>query len=141
MGDVRNLDQLARNIGRLAAIPSRMAPAVSRELAALIQQEFNAGVDPYGRPWAKLKPSTLARGRRPPPLTNTGKMRGGITVKPMQGAGVEISFASDVPGIFHQYGTKKMAARPMLPRGAFPATWARAIERVGQTEFRKAGAP
>jgi hypothetical protein len=138
MGDVRNLDQLARNIGKLASIPSRMAPAASREIATLIQGQFNAGVDPYGRPWAALKPSTLARGRRPPPLTHTGKMRGGITVKPRQGAGIEISFASDVPAIFHQYGTKKMAARPMLPRGVMPATWSRAIENVGVSEFRKA---
>ena len=138
MGNVRNLDQLGRNIGLLARIPSRMAPAVSHEIGKLIQSEFNAGVDPYGRPWAKLKPSTLARGRRPPPLTHTGKMRGGITVKPMAGAGIEITFASDVPAIFHQYGTKRMAARPMLPRGVLPATWNRAIERVGETEFRRA---
>lgn len=137
---VRNLDQLARNIGRLAAVPSRMAPAASREISRLIERQFSEGRDPYGRAWAPLKPSTLARGRRPPPLTDTGRMRGAVEVRPMQGAGIEITFGSATPAIFHQYGTKKMAARPMLPRGTFPSTWARALERVGQTEFRKAGA-
>lgn len=137
---VRNLDQLAQNIGRLAAVPSRMAPAASREIARLIESEFATGRDPYGRAWAKLKPATLARGRRPPPLTATGKMRGSVQVRPAPGAGIAITFGSATPAIFHQYGTRKMAARPMLPRGTFPATWARALERVGQTEFRKVAA-
>lgn len=136
---MKSLDQLARNIGRLAQVPSRMAPAASREIASLIDRQFSAGRDPYGRAWAKLKPSTLARGRRPPPLTDTHEMRNGIQVRPMQGAGIAVTFGNDVPAVFHQYGTKHMAARSILPRGAFPATWARALERVGAAEFKKAG--
>lgn len=132
-------DQLARNVERLARVPSRVAAAAAPEIARLIDLQFAEGHDPYGRAWAPLKPSTLARGRRPPPLTDRGKMRGGVQVRPMPGAGLEISFADPVPAIFHQYGTRKMVARPLLPRGTFPATWARALERAGQTEFRKAG--
>jgi hypothetical protein len=135
--DVRALDRLAQNVGRLARVPSRIASTAAPAIAALIDQGFAAGRDPYGQAWAKLRPSTVARGRRPPPLTDTGTMRRGVSVRPMAGAGIAVSFASDIPSIFHQYGTRKMAARPMLPRGAFPATWARAIERIGETEFRK----
>lgn len=124
-------------MARLARVPSQTAGRAAPAIAHLIDQEFTTGRDPYGRAWAPLKQSTLAKGRRPPPLTDTGAMRAGVDVKPMQGAGIAITFANAVPAVFHQGGTRKMVARPPLPGGTFPATWARALETAGTAEITK----
>lgn len=130
-GDFQGLGQLAGNVGRLARVPARVAAFAAPAIADEIEGEFATGRDPYGRPWAPLKPRTLARGRRPPPLTDTGAMRAGVDVRPMRGAGIAITFADEIPAYFHNRGTRYMARREILPTGTFPARWARALERSG----------
>lgn len=135
-GNFSGLGQLARNVERLARIPARVATFAAPEIADEIEAEFATGRDPYGRAWAPLRPSTRARGRRPPPLTNTGAMRAGVDVRPLPGAGIAITFADEIPAVFHQKGTRKMAARPPLPSSTFPARWSRALERAADEAFR-----
>lgn len=130
-GDFAGLGQLARNVERLARVPSRAAALAAPGIAREIAGEFAAGRDPYGRAWAPLRPSTQARGRRPPPLTDTGKMRAGVDVRPLPGAGIAITFADEIPAYFHNRGTRKMVRREILPVSAFPARWARVLERAG----------
>lgn len=137
-GNMSGLGQLERNIGRLASVPSRVAGPASASIASLIQHQFDTGTDPYGRPWAPLRPATLRRGRHAPPLTDTGKMRHGITVAPAQGAGIAVSFADPVPAGFHQEGTTKMVARKILPEGTLPATWNAAIATAASGAVRAA---
>lgn len=134
-GDFRGLGQLERNLELLARVPSRAAAFAAPAIAREIDREFATGRDPYGRAWAPLRPSTLARGRRPPPLTDTGRMRGGLEVRPMAGAGISITFADEVPAIFHQKGTRKMARREILPTNVLPASWNRALENAARRAF------
>lgn len=129
-GDFKELGQLGLNIERLARVPAQAARLAAPAIKWELELEFSRGRDPYGRPWAPLRPTTLARGRKPPPLTDTGKMRGGIEVKPMRGAGIAIAFDDEIPAIFHQRGTRKMAMRPILPTNTFPAKWNDALERA-----------
>lgn len=134
-GDLRGMGQLARNIAQLARVPSRAAALAAPGIAREIQHEFDRGVDPYGRPWKPLKPSTLARGRHPPPLTDTREMRDGIAVRPLPAAGIAITFARDVPAIFHQRGTRFMALRAILPTNVLPKAWGAILAAASRRAF------
>lgn len=140
-GDLSAMSHLADRVGDLARVPSRVAARVSGELATLLDDEFSAGVDPYGTAWAPLAESTVARGRTAPPLTDTHVMRDGVRVTPMRGAGVALFVPH--PGAPHQTGWEgrqgKGPARPILPeRGELPPEWAEVIEAACDDEFRRA---
>lgn len=126
-GDYRGLLNLSARLRDLAGIPAQAAKQASEEIDDLIQTEFDQGTSPYGTKWAPLRPATLKKGRHPPPLTDTSTMRDSVEVKPMKGAGVSITI-NEEPSIYHQWGTEKMAARPILPSGTrMPATWTQAV--------------
>jgi hypothetical protein len=68
-------------------------------------------------------------------------MRGGIRVRPKQGAGVGISVPR--PGPVHQTGWSGRQgsgpARPILPnRDVLPEAWKAILETAAEDEFRKA---
>jgi hypothetical protein len=132
MASFANLQKMIRS---LASVPSQIARDASAGIAREIQAEFDAGVNPFGSPWAALKQATLDKGRTPPPLTDTGEMRHGIEVKPLRGAGIGVTIPD--PGVHHQYGTKYMAARPIFP-DRMPDTWQRAIADASDEAFRRA---
>lgn len=127
---LRRLGQLAENLRKLSTIPSRIARPVSDELAKSIQHQFDLGVNPYGRAWADLAPSTYARGRHWPPLTDTTAMRKSLDVRPRSAAGVQMSMA--FPAGIHQGGAPRanIPARQIFPSGVFPKTWTEIIARV-----------
>lgn len=126
-GDTRALMNLSARLRELASVPSQAAKEASESISDLIQEEFDAGTDPYGKSWAPLRPATLKKGRHPPPLTDTHNMRDSIDVQPMRGAGIQITL-DETPATFHQTGTVKMAKRPILPDGGrMPPTWVDAI--------------
>jgi hypothetical protein len=123
-GNFKGLGQLERNIGQLARVPSRAAASAAERIHGRLQEQFDRGVDPYGHPWAPLRPATIRRGRTSPPLTNTREMRDHeLEVKPLPGAGIGITFNPEAPALFHQKGTSRMKARPILPTGTLPKAW------------------
>lgn len=141
-GDISKMGALADRLADLAAVPSRVSAAVSADLAALVQDEFDAGRDPYGDPWAPLAEATLDRGRTPPPLTDTRRLRDGIRVRPARPAGVRLSVEAPYAAP-HQTGWSGRQgsgpARPILPaRAELPEEWAEAIDARIEVEFRRA---
>jgi hypothetical protein len=133
------MGHLADRIADLAEVPSRAAKRVSRELGALLQEDFDAGHDPYGTAWKRLAPATIAKGRTPPPLSASEKMRRSLRVKPMRGAGIAITISH--PAQVHQTGwdgpSGKGPARPILPqRGELPEAWIDVIESGIRREAR-----
>lgn len=120
---------LVARMGQLGQVPEEVLRAASPKIAGLIDEQFSAGVDPYGQPWAPLRPATLSRGRTPPPLTDTGAMHAGIQVTV---SGSELAARVDEPGIHHQYGTANMARRRVLPdaEGGLPDTWGEALNEA-----------
>lgn len=127
--------QLADILGELSTVPSRAAAEASGEINELIHQQFVQGADPYGRPWAPLAPATLAKGRAPPPLFDSGDMASETGARPAQGAGIELNVPA--PGGFHQFGSRNVPwntrnpARPILPDGdELPEAWQAAIEKA-----------
>lgn len=138
-GDFRGLGQLGRNVEQLARVPSRVASSSATAIRGRLEEQFTEGKDPYGRPWAPLKPATVKAGRHNPPLTDTRKMRDhDLDVRPMGGAGIAITFNPNAPALFHQKGTPTMEARPILPTGTMPASWNRALEDASTQSVVKA---
>ena len=128
-GDLSQLGQLARNLERLASLPSAMAPKAAEAIEGQIRSDFAAERSPYARSWARLEASTIARKRGDDRiLRRTDAMLDGLTVRPQGGAGIVIEIADY--GGFHLNGTINMVARPMLPVGTFPASWRKALEAV-----------
>jgi phage virion morphogenesis protein len=76
-------------------------------------RRFATKTAPGGGKWAPLKPSSV-RGRRTPRdiLVDTGRLRNSIASK-VYGHTAEIG-TNVFYGKFHQFGTKKMVARPFL---------------------------
>jgi hypothetical protein len=138
-GDLGQLDRLAARLGELAEVPSRAARDASASIEELIEEEFDQGADPYEKPWADLAPATLDKGRTPPPLTDSGAMRGTVQVRPLAGAGVGVTI--DHPAGVHQTGWSgprgSGPSRPVLPaRGELPEGWIEALERAAEKAFR-----
>jgi hypothetical protein len=114
--------QASRSLRDLVKVPAQIAPAVAKRIKKDIERYFSAGTDPYGKAWAPLKPSTRAKGRHPPPLTDTRGGRRGIKVAPMRGSGIKIT--SDTPYmVYHMREATHRAARKFLPEGVVPANW------------------
>lgn len=126
---------LQRTLRKLALVPSQVASEASKGIASLIDQQFDAGVDPYGQAWAPLSDATIAKGRGAPPLTDDGDLRASVDVKPMPGAGISVTF--DDPGVHHQYGTRDMPARQIFPNRGMPDTWQREIADAAEAAFER----
>ncbi len=115
--------QFSKALRSLVDVPSQIARPLSDGIAKFIDQGFSAGTDPYGRAWAPLRPRTLAKGRHPPPLTDTGAGRESVTVRPAQGGGVTVRVGVPYMGI-HQHGDPpRMVAREILPVNTLPKPW------------------
>lgn len=121
--------QASRALRQLARVPSKVAPEVARGIRADLMRRFALGQDPYGKAWAPLKLSTLRKGRRPPPLTDTGRGKRGIRFAPQSGAGIRITSSVGYMR-HHMRATADRAARKFLPEGRLPAAWARLWEKA-----------
>jgi phage gpG-like protein len=139
-GEFAKLGQLAKNLGELASVPSKIASEVAQGIEALIKAQFRNEMDPYGKSWEPLADSTLERPRIGGILMRTGRGFASISVKPLRGAGLQITL-EDYFGFhqagFHHIGGVKVPARPVLPGGRFPKSWSDEIEHVGELAIRK----
>lgn len=124
--------QFSKALRDLTKVPSQIAGAVAKEISRDIQKNFDAGQDPYKKGWQALAASTLAKGRHPPPLTDTRKGRRGVKVFPAQGAGVNIVSQVGYMGV-HQEGWGPIPRRSFLPIGVLPRVW----KKIWETELGK----
>lgn len=115
---------------RLQRATTDMKPAMDAigfAMANLVRLRFNDGADPWGAPWAPLKPTTTARRRKgsSKPLRDTGNLMASVQYE--AGAdGVSINVGrADRPAAVHQFGNPNnrffdrapapIPARPFLP--------------------------
>jgi len=85
-----------------------VAEAAAPEIRALVRQQFTQGTSPYGTAWAPLAPATLKK-HGPPPLTDTGEMKGGIEVG---ASGTTIEVWVPAPASLHQGGWRRKLKKP-----------------------------
>lgn len=122
---------------RIAAVGregyERVEQEASKSVAQLLEQQFDEGAGPDGA-WASLKPSTLASGRTPPPLTAKGNMRRSASVSPTKGIRVRLA----KPAGYHQSGTSRMDQRAIVPTGTvLPAKWKNAVSEAAMKVLRE----
>jgi hypothetical protein len=129
------MQSVSRSLRELSRVPARAAKAAAEELTEVVEAQEAAEVDPYDQPWKPLKQSTVdKKGGDTRILRETDRMLDSLTIAPMPGAGLSITF--DPPyTAFHQIGTKDMVARQVLPRAALPTSWREAIERGTERSF------
>ena len=128
-GDIQGLFTLAARLKSSDGLLLKTSQKCAAEFSKMVEANFAAGRDPYGSGWAALAPSTRARGRTPPALTDTGRMRWSSRVF---GEATRILFEIDSPAVFHQFGTGRMPARPIYPIDGLPDSWRDLITRVAR---------
>jgi phage gpG-like protein len=118
----RSLDDLAQRLKALAKGIDRLLEPVARRITSAVDREFTLGVDARGKRWSPLK-----RTGRPAHLTETGALRASVKAEPRSGSVVEVTL-EDAKASFHQHGTSRMVARPILPAVApLPDDWRDAV--------------
>ena len=111
---IGNLSELAENGS--AAVAAKLEPALQQ----VIESEYEQGHGPDGQQWAHKADGS------PSHLQKSGDMRrSSNAVKGVSGVTVRIP----KPGGFHQSGTERMPARPLVPAGeSLPPDWQKAAE-------------
>ncbi|MGO9761274.1 MAG: hypothetical protein ACLP1Q_08450 [Solirubrobacteraceae bacterium] len=114
-------------VTKLSRVPAQAAATGARAIKDLLQAQVASERDPYGRPWAPHTTATVKRWGEHSIGYLTGGMVGGLDVKPARGAGIQITLGASRGAPFFQLGTVQQKARPILPTGALPASWASAL--------------
>ena len=113
----RRLRELKRGDVRRAA-----AQGAKAALENLIDERFEERAAPGGTPWAPRKPPTGTW----PILEKTGRMRRSFKVV---ATSAQLKVLNDTEYLkFHQTGTSRMVARPVLPNGEMSPEWERRID-------------
>jgi phage gpG-like protein len=90
---------------------------ISQELRRRVQEQFLTEGQAYGQHWLERKRETRGSKNRPI-LFQTGRLRQSFLEGPEhieEAEGTALTFGSRVPyAIFHQLGTRRMPARPIL---------------------------
>ena len=117
-GDLAKIDAWRKRFGEaaVAKVKRTILENVAEEALELIAEGFSKEQAPNGAPWAPLKQ------RRGKILQDTGRMRASFHRKTIGGDRVTIGPAVKYAA-FHQSGTVRMVARPMVPDGGLPAKW------------------
>lgn len=113
---------------------------IGRAVHRLTMKRFETETDPWGRAWAPLAPSTVARRRQGSRriLQDTGTLKRSFAWE-VRGHAVAVG-TFGVPGlrrdkyphyaVFHQFGTERMPARKMLPEEPWPEAYLKAVTKV-----------
>jgi hypothetical protein len=123
--------KIASAIRALAHVPSRASRGAADSISTLIQRQFDTGTDPYGRRWKALKPSTIKKKGHAQIGVDSHRMRESIDVRPMSGAGVQITVEPDYAAYFSR-------RRPLFPDRGLPRTWQKAITGALNKEAKAA---
>ena len=131
---IDKLGKLADVIGKLRDVPRLAAVKAQTPILRAVQEEFVEGQDPYGRPWATLKPETLAI-HPPPPLSRSLALAVDTDVTLLDGLknGLAVTLGRAY-GYFHQigfrHGRSTVPPRRPLPQFGMPRAWREIIERA-----------
>lgn len=111
----------------LARVPRRVAVIAAPQITRELRMQYRKGLDPYGQPWAKLRPATLKK-HGPPPLTDSGVARDGTvaTVRDGNRAGIHIRLGAQYlyfAQVGFRVGKTKVKPRRILPQHGMPARW------------------
>jgi phage gpG-like protein len=138
-GDFDRLSGLIAQVRSIASprFQAELREGLARAAEAEIVSGFDRSADPYGNRWEPLK---AERGRRAggQPLVDTGKLRSSYAARP-SATGFDVQSRTSYAG-YHQYGTKRIPARPMVPnrRDDLGPYWRRSFIRVIEDKLARA---
>lgn len=119
-------------IARLLEQPTQPLREVGEHLVNRVDDTFRKQEDPYGGRWAPLSAATIKakrkRGGIQKILQDTGRMRATANYR-VQGSVLQVGL-SDRKAAFHQYGTRRMPARPILPDRGLPEEDTQEIQEI-----------
>lgn len=103
-----HLSRVMEAVRREIATPAEMMGSFGDSLLRVNQERHAKGLDPEGKPWAPLAPSTLAAGKRKGgPLNRTGRMLASFHYQPLpDGLLLGFNGGDGFPAIFHQDGSR-----------------------------------
>ena len=128
---VTKLEYVIRSLERLAVVPRQLAVDAAPEITRLQRAQYAAGTDPYGARWKALAAATLRKGRRPPPLTDTKRMKNTTITIPLLAGRIGLRHFVHAPyGVHHQYGSPRanLPKREILPMRGLPPAWRIALD-------------
>ncbi|AKF08886.1 phage virion morphogenesis protein [Sandaracinus amylolyticus] len=121
---VTGIDDAIRTVRSAAERARDLSPilrVIAEDTKTLVDDSFDQSRSPSGAPFAPLAPATKARRRKgsSKPLVDTGRLRNSVSAS---AAGNLLSVGTNVVyGATHQYGSKRVPARPFLPFAGDPA--------------------
>lgn len=129
----RLYQQVMRRLADEAGHPKRMLAAVGEALKPVYLERHRRGVDANGKPWAPLKPSTLAVKKSRFPLYETGQM---LQLHYQPGNDTLSIGTSDWKAAWHHYGTglwgPKKSAYEIKPKNGKALAWGRFVGKSGK---------
>jgi len=151
VGDFAGLAELRRRVDEVAkkGVLDKLAKVMGETAVKLVQDEFKRSINPAGEPWAPVvrnrRKDRLARQRRArrgravradKPLVDTGVLKGSIS---NQTTGRTVRIVLPVPyASFHQYGTKHIRRRQIVPEGSLPERFRTPLMRDATRVLRAA---
>jgi len=134
-GDFNRLTSLIEQARLIASVQFRMN--VLKNLAEAARTEivlgFATSTDPYGNRWAPLKAKPGSRRYGGQPLRDRGILQNSFNVEP---TATGILIRAVIYAGFHQYGTRRMVARRMVPvDNNLGPRWRRSFYRVIETQL------
>lgn len=105
---VDHLNAIMEAIRHEIATPEKMLGSIGESLFRVNRERHEKGLDPDGKAWKELAPSTLAAGKRKGgPLVRTKRMLENFHYQ-VQGNGLVLGFdqGDGFPAIFHQDGSR-----------------------------------
>lgn len=119
-------------LDRALSQPSQPLKEFGEHMVNRIDDTFRTESDPYGAKWAPLSAATIRAKRRrggiQKILQQTGRMRATANYRVI-GAVLQIGL-SDRKAVFHQMGTRRMPARPILPDRGLPPEDAQELQEI-----------
>lgn len=129
-GDPRELDRMAADIRRRANVAPAIAAAAAPRLRAVQAAQIAGARTPYGAAWA--------------PLADGGAAKTDIAARvELRAEGASIVTETDTVASFHNSGTSRMPARPLIPSeaGGIPEAWRRELDAAADKVMGERGRP
>jgi hypothetical protein len=125
------------NVAReLQKVPSRVSSQAAPAIERMWRKSYRAEQDPYGRPWAKLSPRTIAKKGFDTIMVEKGDTYKETRVRALPGAGIGLQ--TGYKAQWHLEATENRPARPVLPLHGLPAPWRERIRKITVDAARKA---
>jgi len=119
----KKLRELRSKLSETRPLLQSISKNLAEETLELVRQGFENEADPYGGAWEPLK------SREGAILQDTGRLRNSWHTVTTSDRGFVVGPAVDY-AVFHQTGTSRMPARPMVPDDGLPDEWKRRFSEI-----------